>query len=743
MLTFDATTKTELIAAINLTDWANILNNALTSNKRVKCLRNAVEFRNVAAIGSFTVANNALNLACHLNGTITSLAADMSTGTSVLRVESSDGVRWVQGTLGNSGTDFTVSGNFTTNNGIVFQSSAKIIGFANLPPALNTGNMVVRFGVSGSPSDISIAEIVYSGMSVGHGSVTQTRWRSDPIVVNGISFVIFPGMDSDGRYDFWINAAWKLAVSTTDKAQNRERADVSIQVLINNVPQDLFGAGTTYNYTHQRTTWLRWQSVCLNWDTSNAFILNKIAAGSFLKHDSRNVFGSLENQSDTTMSIVTGYQPFKTFSDISQTTKIGDQNRSTPAGGERTTIGPCHEWYARLISELGTNNNSSWLTANKLKVLQDLADTAGQYPIASGLLSPVDYHLLDPSLGYCTHDNANAWAPNLGIPQPGTTGSDTGNSTELPFDSRYDAAHPYNKISFHAHHFSKDPYHLMLVQGQAIAAIAFGSGYQSQRGTDGKTLRCVVQEERGFWWCMQTLIHAWSITPSGTMPKPFRDKAYFATAIDNTLQYIRDGWIGTTTPYYAGLIEDKVCKYWRIVSPFTLSNEVSMSPFMCDYGHIVMCEALLLGYTGARDVAEWHAVNAERRAACAGNWYFADPYVSDTAGSLRQATALAADTTLSYTDTATYKSWYPRQNDYTTGDLTLYDWRVDYGRDTYMWIAVLNLYKEVSNRGLITLGFNAATEEASARLRHKPPYVSIATGNPSNYTIWCKQYFSY
>lgn len=743
MLTFDATTQTELNAAINLTDWANILNTALSSSKRVTCTRNGVEFRNVAATGNFTVSNNALNLPCHLNGTTTTLAADMSTGSSILKISRADGVRWVQGTLGNTGTDFTVIGNFTSNNGIVFESTAKIIGFSSLPPAINTGNMVVRFGATGSPTDISIAEVLYSGMSVGHGSVTQTRWRSDPIVVNGISFILFPGMDSDGRYDCWINAAWAQAANTLDKARNREHADVDLQISISGALQNLFGAGTTYSYTHQRTTWLRWQSTVLPWNTTNSFINTKITNGEFLKHDSRNVFGSLEYTSSTTMSTVVGYQPFKTFSDISQLSRVGDQFRSTPAGGERTTIGPCHEWYARLISELGTNNNPTWLTANKLQVLQDLADTAGQYPIASGLLNPSDNRLLDPSLGYCTHDNANAWAPNIGIPQPGTTGADLGNTAEMPFDGRYDAAHPYNKISFHAHHFSKDPYHLLLTQGQAIAAISFGSGYQSQRGSDGKTLRVVVQEERGFWWCLQTLIHAWAITPSGTMPKPFRDKTYFATAINNSLQYIRDGWMGTTSPYYAGLIEDKAVKYWRIVSPFTLSNEVSMSPFMCDYGHIVLCEALLLGFTGARDVAEWHAVNAERRAACAGNWYFADPYISDNFGSLRQAVAADTDTNLTYTDTATYKAWYPRSTTYTTGNLALIDWRVDYGRDTYMWIAVLNLYKEVSSRGLITLGFNAATEEASTRARHVPPYTSATTGNPSNYDIWAKQYFSY
>lgn len=742
---FNSDLRTILSSTNSKSNWSANLKSALGSNRQIVCTKDGVEFYRANISGTLGISNNKITDFGIVGTVTTQAAADLSTGSCFLRIEGNQ--QWIEGTLGlpGSGADFIISSNPTATSGLGFLSTASLSGGDYLPPVAQPSvkDIIVHFGAQGASAPITIKSQLYSGLSIGFGSTTQSRWASEPITVNGIDFVVYPGIDSDGRADCWIYAPFAIAANTTDTARNRERAAVELQITIDGNSQNLFGQGTTFSYTHQRTTWLRWQSSTLPWDTSTTYINNLVSQGVFLKHDSRNVIGSLENTSSTNLPNVVGYVPFSTFADISQTTKVGDQSRSSPAGGERTSIGPVHEWFARLISEVGTNNNPSWLTADKLQILKDLAETAAQFPMASGLVE--NDILIDPSVKpYCTHDNPNAWAPCFGVPQPGTYGADHGLSAEMPFDGRYDHAHPYNKFSFHAWNLSKDPWHLFLTQAQAIAVLSFNTGFDSARGVDGKISRITVQEERGFWWSLQCLIHAWYATPSGTMPAPFRSKAFFATAIDNSLQWIRDRIIGTTTPYYTG-VEGEATRFWRTVGPFYINtNEFSMSAFMCDYGHIVCCEALLLGYSNLRDVAEWHAVNAQYRAQMGGNWYLNDPYTASQ-GLLAEALAIQTDPTLAYSTTDQFKAWYPRQTSYKTGTLSSTDWTVDYGRDTYMWFGVLSLYKEAVSKGVITIGFDPATELTNALARHPGPYTTDGTVNtlPLNYTIWAKQYFSY
>jgi hypothetical protein len=741
MITLSAGLQTAVAGAATKKAWAAALNTALGATKRVRCFQTisavTTEFRNVGLTNVFTATNAGLALTGKVADTTVQLAADLSQGTSVLRIEGNG--HTIEGTLGTAGTDFIASGNFGTNTGFGISSSLLIVPPAILPDAIfGPADVVVEFGAPGSLQTVTTAEQIYDAMSIGFGTVTQSRWRCNTITVGGIDYTIFLGIDSDQRVDVWINAAWAAAANTSDTARNREYANVSLKVAIEGVQQNLFGQGTTFTYNHQRATWLRWQSSEMPWSTTNSFISQKITDGVFLKHDSRSVPGSLENTSTTNLPSVTGYVPFTTFCDFDQSTKVGDQSRSSPAGGERTSIGPVHEWFARLISEIGTNNNASWLTATRLRVLRDLAETAAQFPICSGLLNPSDKRLLDPSLGYCSHDNPNAWAPNTGIPQPGTTGT----GGDAYFNGRYDAAHPYNKFSFHAYHLSKDPWHLFQTQAQAIGVLAFNTSFGGERGADGKTLRVTVQEERGFWWSLHCLLHAWHATPSGTMPKPFRDKSYFENAINNSLQWIRDKYISAADPYYSG-IQGEALRFWRMVSVGVSNSFVTGSAFMSDYGHIVCCAGLLLGFTPLRDVAEWKAVNAKLRAEMGGNWYLNDADMLASFGLLLTKYAADTDSSLPYATSAAFKTWYPSATAFTSGSLTTSKWAMDGGRDTYLWWGALNLYKEVSNRGLITLTFNPATERSNSITAHPGPYTSESSGLPLNYPVWAKQYFSY
>lgn len=600
-------------------------------------------------------------------------------------------------------------------------------------------NLVIKFGATGSPQTVTLAEQLYAALPVGFGAVTQERWRSNTITVSGIAFTLFPGIDSDGRADCWIYAAYKEAVTpNVDAGENRQFANVDLQITLNGTPQNLFGTGTTYTYNHQRTTWLRWQSGAMAWDTSPAFINARIADGTFLRHDTRNMPGAQENGYLTDLPSTTTYQPYKTFADWGQITSIGDSPRKSVGGGERTSLGPCHEWMARLISEVGTNNNPSWLTASRLQVLQNLAESAGQFPHASGLLEPVSVRLLDPAVKpHCSNNNPAAWFTATGIPQPG------GDGTSLQ-DGEYDNAHPYNKFSFQAYHLSKDPFHLLQVQGQAIAALTYQSLYGNIRGADGKTLVIGADQERGIWWGLQMLVQAWHATPSGTMPRPFRDKTWFAGAINNTLNWIRDKCIGITTHQASGVIGEAM-RFWRVTAALGDSTDATYAAathFQEDYGHIVLAQALMLGYSAARDVAEWHIVNLQRRLDLGGNWYLNDPAFADATGLLYYAMGPKTGT-LPYSDTASYKTWYPSKAKYVSGNLNTDAWTLNYGRDTYLFMAAVNVNKEAARRGLFTPGFDLAAAETALKARYLPPYTSSSTGGPLGYTAYAKQFYSY
>lgn len=133
-------------------NWSEIMNTALGPDRVIKCWRDAsssapdpastgVLFRSVGSTGSLKVIGGVITGLGRIKGSTVKLAADMSTGRSVMRVEGNG--HWFEGTLGLSMEaqramgvaeadlkqyDFVVSGNFTQTNGLGVKPSLAISG---------------------------------------------------------------------------------------------------------------------------------------------------------------------------------------------------------------------------------------------------------------------------------------------------------------------------------------------------------------------------------------------------------------------------------------------------------------------------------------------------------------------------------------------------------------------------------------------------------------------------------------
>lgn len=153
----DTTTRSELNGAVSKLQWASVLSAALGTTRRIRCFRDpsssagnafttGTEFRNVGSSGAITTAAGRIRSLGRIKGTTIALAADMSTGTSILRVEGNG--RWFQGSLGLSAAaqiaigvaanavvtyDFTTRGNFTVSNGFAVTPNFSIGGPRFLP----------------------------------------------------------------------------------------------------------------------------------------------------------------------------------------------------------------------------------------------------------------------------------------------------------------------------------------------------------------------------------------------------------------------------------------------------------------------------------------------------------------------------------------------------------------------------------------------------------------------------------
>lgn len=133
MITFDSVTTASLAAAATKLDWDARLQAALGNTRRLRCYRDAAsnaanpvatgtEFLNIGSSGALPVVAGNIAGFGTLSDITVSVAADLATGTSALRLEGNG--RWMQATLGLNGStkDYTFSSNPTgsTATGLAF-----------------------------------------------------------------------------------------------------------------------------------------------------------------------------------------------------------------------------------------------------------------------------------------------------------------------------------------------------------------------------------------------------------------------------------------------------------------------------------------------------------------------------------------------------------------------------------------------------------------------------------------------
>jgi hypothetical protein len=131
MLKFDSALQSSLASAISKLDWCITLVNALGSDLKIRCKRSAdsasttvfdtgTEFFSASVPEAPARSGSSIvKFGTIVNATI-HLAADLSTGASVLRIEGNG--HWIEGTLGltNSSCDFKVPQNPTASTGMAF-----------------------------------------------------------------------------------------------------------------------------------------------------------------------------------------------------------------------------------------------------------------------------------------------------------------------------------------------------------------------------------------------------------------------------------------------------------------------------------------------------------------------------------------------------------------------------------------------------------------------------------------------
>lgn len=135
----DPQTRLELDASPNKLQDAAVIQAALgNTGRRVIMKRDAnpnaadpwatgVVFRNVGASGALKIVAGKIKNLGKLKGTTVQLAADTSTGKTVLRMQSANGSRWIQGSVGPNG-DFEATAPFTATNGLSVRADFAISG---------------------------------------------------------------------------------------------------------------------------------------------------------------------------------------------------------------------------------------------------------------------------------------------------------------------------------------------------------------------------------------------------------------------------------------------------------------------------------------------------------------------------------------------------------------------------------------------------------------------------------------
>lgn len=178
MLKFSSTLQAVLNATSSKLAWATTLKEQLGANVRVRCFRDAntsatdpaatgTEFLNMACTGGITVAAGKIsNFGTATNVTV-KLAADLTTGASVLRIEGNG--HWVQGTLGLTGaaTDFHMTANPTTASNIGVATSLRM----NPPPLMASGTGYVPPVLDSDAPAYIVIEDWSSGSAVAAGTI--------------------------------------------------------------------------------------------------------------------------------------------------------------------------------------------------------------------------------------------------------------------------------------------------------------------------------------------------------------------------------------------------------------------------------------------------------------------------------------------------------------------------------------------------------------------------------------------
>ncbi len=756
-----------LNGAISRVQYCTILETALGASRRVIAARNGTVFRNCALTGAFTVnGQGAITNIGITSGTTVSLAANLSTGSSTLRIEGNG--NWIMGTLGlsGSGCDFIISTNPTTTNGFAFTTIA-ITPPAALPITADDSIdiMSIQLGAPGAMQTLAIAEQLYAGMSVDTAS-TQKRWVTEPITVpawtrdtSGVESLVpgqvvtlraMPGLDSNGRADIWFfadpvhDAAGSFDTGQAPKtSSNRLFGKIEMAVTLNGVAQTLWDGTTTYTCNIQRATSMRWQSAGVPWNVTTSHINSLIAAGKVMKHKSQGLLHNLSPIDSYPEQLA--YKPFKTFGNRNQNAEVGDVLRGAAQGGERDSVGFCHEAFARMVAEVGTHSNEAYATANRVTTLKNLAESVAQLCIAGGVLDSGG-RLIDPGgdpNGPFVFHNPDISATFVGKLMPFAGLDGTANAS----NGTWDVSHLPNLVSYYAFNVCNDPFHLFQVQAMAVAAIGATTNSGIRRGIDGRTNIIISDEDRGHWWGIKALVEAIAITPSGTMPKPFRDKAFFQAALTNTLNSIRTRIVGKRTTYAEKICDDWGCLVTHETTFLENGNRYkAIHNLSADYGNMVVCHIRRLGITEADDIAIWHARNLMRRLTAGGNYYDTPViYAGNNMGpgvidNVSIVVGPEFGTDLPYTDMAGYRAWYPEPGKH-TGTVTYDEWYTaksgnDVGNYTFLTMGSANCYKHMVAQGWITneqIAFDAAAEETALIARLGGP-IGAPVNPPKIYT---------
>jgi hypothetical protein len=242
---FDPVTRAELNGAVSKLHWIALLETALGNTRRLRCRRvpdtnadgaweTGSEFRNVGSTGPFTSVAGMITRFGRIKGTTVSLAADMSLGQCLLRLEGNG--RWLQGTLGLSHAaqlargvteenlidyDFTVERDFTATNGFGTTLAFTVSGHRLLPSG--TGPAVPALTDS-APASIELFDYTDANNPISKGVITFNNREDDFIYedaemaaeIGDVGVYLSQQSIVYGRFEFGVMMLVSAATNTED-----------------------------------------------------------------------------------------------------------------------------------------------------------------------------------------------------------------------------------------------------------------------------------------------------------------------------------------------------------------------------------------------------------------------------------------------------------------------------------------------------------------------------------------------